>query len=124
MRYRFPGIHNSAGSTTGSVERKDSPDLHVKSWDVECLEHDFCHLFSVCLGIERRFREEDRMLIGRDAKLVVEGYFIPMIPRLANASSLKPISQFGADAEVVLTQHNSLLLDIRLEKSPDAEGGL
>jgi len=40
---------------------------------VEGLEHDLRHLLAVGLGVERRLGQQDRVLLGRDAELVVEG---------------------------------------------------
>ena len=46
---------------------------HVERRDIECLEHDLRHLLSVHLGIERSLGEEDRVLLGGDTELIVEG---------------------------------------------------
>ena len=66
------GIEDDTGSSTGSVERQDGLDGDVESGSVEGLEHDLSHLFSVDLGVERRFGEEDGVLLGGYSELVVE----------------------------------------------------
>ncbi len=40
---------------------------------VESLEHDLSHFFSVLLGVERSFGEEDWVFLWSDTELVVEG---------------------------------------------------
>ena len=69
-------ISNVEDDTSGAargVERKNSLDCHVHSWDVEGLEHDLGHFLAVGLGVERGLSEQDGMLLGGDAQLVVEG---------------------------------------------------
>ena len=44
-----------------------------RTWRVELLEEDLCHLLAVGFGVERRFGEHDWVLFGRDAQFVVEG---------------------------------------------------
>ena len=66
------GIEDDTGGSTGSVERQDRLDGDVESGSVESLEHDLSHLLSVDLGVEGRFGEEDRVLLGGYSELVVE----------------------------------------------------
>ena len=50
-----------------------SPLHHSHRGHVEGLEHDLRHLLAVGLGVERCLGQEDGVLLGRDAELVVEG---------------------------------------------------
>ena len=67
------GVEHDTGGTTGRVEGEDGLDGDVEGGRVERLEHDLRHLLAVRLRVERRLREEDRVLFGRDTQLVVEG---------------------------------------------------
>jgi hypothetical protein len=73
VRDAVAGVHDDAGGAAGRVERKDGLDRHVHGRHVERLEHDLSHLLAVGLRVERRLGQEDRVLLGRDAELVVEG---------------------------------------------------
>ena len=66
-------VENDTRGTTGGVERKDGLNGDVERGCVECLEHDLGHLLTVSLGVERGLGEEDRVLLGGDTELVVEG---------------------------------------------------
>ena len=65
-------VEHNAGRTAGRVEREDGLDGDVHGRRVERLEHDLRHLLAIGLRVERRLRKEDRVLLGRNAKLVVE----------------------------------------------------
>ena len=65
-------VHDNASSTTGSVQRKHSLDRHVHGWHVERLEHDLCHLLPVGLGVEWGLSEQNWLLLGGNAQLVIE----------------------------------------------------
>ena len=67
------GIEDAAGGTSGGVQGEDGLDVDVHGRDVEGLEHDLRHALAVRLRVERRLGEEDRVLLRRDAELVVEG---------------------------------------------------
>ena len=66
-------VEHDTGGTAGRVEGEHRLDGDVHRRDVEGLEHDLAHLLAVRLGVERRLGEEDRVLLGGDAELVVEG---------------------------------------------------
>ena len=49
------------------------PVSHLHGRRVEGFEHDLRHLFAIGFGIEGRLGQQDWMLFGCDAKLVVKG---------------------------------------------------
>merc|ERR1712022_53307 len=66
-------VHHDAGGAARGVQREHGLDGDVHGRDVEGLEHDLRHLLAVGLRVERRLGEEDGVLLGGDAELVVEG---------------------------------------------------
>jgi len=55
----------------------------VHGWGVESLKHDLSHLFTVSLGIEGGFSQEDWVFLRGNSKLIVEGMvpdFLHIIP--------------------------------------------
>ena len=74
--------HNTGGPTRG-VERKNSLDHDIHSWEVEGLEHDLGHLFPVGFGVQGSFSEEGWALFWGNPELVVVGVmpdFLHIIP--------------------------------------------
>jgi len=67
------GVEDDTGGAASGVEGEDGLDTDVHSGNVEGLEHDLSHLFTVDLGVHGGFGEEDVVLFGVDAELVVEG---------------------------------------------------
>mmetsp|Transcript_33652 Transcript_33652/g.56540 ORF Transcript_33652/g.56540 Transcript_33652/m.56540 type:complete len:213 (-) Transcript_33652:271-909(-) len=67
------GIEHDTGGTSGGVKGQHSLDSNVHGRDVEGLEHDLGHLLAVSLRVEGSFSEQDGVLLGGHAKLVVEG---------------------------------------------------
>merc|ERR1719447_361300 len=67
------GVHDDAGGTARGVQGKHSLDGDVHGGHVEGLEHDLGHLLPVGLGVERSLSQEDGLLLGGNAELVVEG---------------------------------------------------
>ncbi|CAN8002682.1 unnamed protein product, partial [Ixodes hexagonus] len=67
------GVEHDTRGTTGRVQRQDGLDGHVHGGGVEGLEHDLGHLLAVSLGVEGSLGEEDGVLLGGNAELVVEG---------------------------------------------------
>merc|ERR1711990_232044 len=67
------GVHNDTGGTARRVQGEHSLDGDVHSGHVEGLKHDLGHLPPVGLGVEGSLSEEDRLLFGGNAELVVEG---------------------------------------------------
>ena len=67
------GVEDAPGGTAGGVEGEDGLDVDVHGRDVEGLEHDLGHALPVGLGVEGGLSEEDGVLLGGDAELVVEG---------------------------------------------------
>jgi len=66
-------VKDDTGGSAGSVEGEDGLDADVHGGDVEGLEHDLGHLFSVGLGVEGSLSEKSRVLFWGDSELVVEG---------------------------------------------------
>merc|ERR1719400_266092 len=67
------GIHDDTGGTAGGVQGEHSLDGNVHGGHVEGLEHDLGHLLPVGLGVEGGLGQEDGLLLGGNAELVVEG---------------------------------------------------
>jgi len=65
-------VEDDTGGSAGGVEGEDGLDADVHGGDIECLEHDLGHLFSVSLGVEGSLSEESRVLFWGDSELVVE----------------------------------------------------
>merc|ERR1712025_772494 len=67
------GVHDHTGGTTGGIEGEDSLDGNIHGGHVEGLEHDLGHLLTVSLGVEGSLSEEDRLFLGGNTELIVEG---------------------------------------------------
>merc|ERR1712242_208 len=67
------GVHDDTGGTAGGVQGEHGLDGDVHGGHVEGLEHDLGHLLPVGLGVEGSLGQEDGLLLGGNAKLVVEG---------------------------------------------------
>merc|ERR1719372_17667 len=67
------GVHDDTGGTAGGVQGEHGLDGDVHGGHVEGLEHDLCHLLPVGLGVEGSLSQEDGLLLGGNAELVVEG---------------------------------------------------
>merc|ERR1719150_2712404 len=67
------GVHYDTGGTARGVQGKHSLDGDVHGGHVEGLEHDLGHLLPVGLGVEGSLSQEDGLLLGGNAELVVEG---------------------------------------------------
>merc|ERR1719166_740657 len=67
------GVHDDTGGTAGGVQGEHGLDGDVHGGHVEGLEHDLGHLLPVGLGVEGGLSQEDGLLLGGDAELVVEG---------------------------------------------------
>ncbi|KAL0911663.1 hypothetical protein M5K25_019818 [Dendrobium thyrsiflorum] len=52
---------------------KNSLNGNIHGRHIESLEHYLCHLFSVCLGIERSFSQQYRVLLRGNTEFIVEG---------------------------------------------------
>jgi len=66
-------VEDDTSGTARGVEGKDGLDGDVHGWEVEGLEHDLGHLFSVSLGVEWGLGEEGGALFGGNSELVVVG---------------------------------------------------
>jgi len=66
-------VEDDTSGTTRGIEGEDSLDGDIHGGDVEGLEHDLSHLLTVGLGVKGGLSEEDGVLLGGNAELVVEG---------------------------------------------------
>jgi hypothetical protein len=66
-------VKDDTSGSTGSVQGQDGLDRDVEGGRVEGLEHDLGHFLSVLLGVDGGLGKEDRVLLGGDSELVVEG---------------------------------------------------
>merc|ERR1719391_1260575 len=67
------GVEHDTSGTSRGVQGEHGLDSDVHGGGVEGLEHDLGHLLSVGLGVEGGLSEEDWVLLGGNAELVVEG---------------------------------------------------
>jgi hypothetical protein len=67
------GVENDTSGTTGGVQGQNGLDGDVEGGCVEGLEHDLGHLLTVGLGVDGSFGQENGVLFGGNAELVVEG---------------------------------------------------
>lgn len=79
-------VNNETSGSSGGVERHDSLDGDIESWNKECLEHDLSHLLSVLLWLEWGFSEEHSSnLLWVDSEAGVESVMpdsLHIFPRL------------------------------------------
>ena len=66
-------VHDNTGGTARSIEGKDGLDGDIHGRHVEGLKHDLGHLLPVGLGVEGSLSEQDGLLLGSHAELIVEG---------------------------------------------------
>jgi len=66
-------VEDNTGGSARGVEGEDSLDADVHGGDIEGLEHNLGHLFSVSLGVEGSLSEEGGVLFWGNSELVVEG---------------------------------------------------
>jgi len=67
------GVEHDTGGTARGVEGEHGLDGDVHGWEIEGLEHDLGHLFSVSLWVEWGLGEEGGALLRGDSELVVVG---------------------------------------------------
>jgi len=67
------GVQNDTGGTTGSVQGEHGLDGDVHGGRVEGLKHDLGHLLAVSLGVQGSLGQQNGVLLGGNAQLVVEG---------------------------------------------------
>lgn len=104
-------VQNDTSGTTGSVEGQNSLDGDVEGGGVEGLEDDLGHLLTVGLGVDGSLGEQDRVLLGGDTQLVVEGVvpnLLHVVP-VGDNTMLDGVSQ-GKNTTLGL----SLIADIRV----------
>ena len=79
------GIADETSGSTVGVERQDGLNSDVKAVDIEGLEHELSHFFSVGLWVAWSLSEEDIVLRWVNSKLVVEAVLpdlLHIVPRL------------------------------------------
>lgn len=81
MRHAVPRVKDDTSGAAGCVEREHGLDGDVEGGRVEGLEHDLRHFLAVGFGVERSLGEQDGVLFGRDAELVVECVVPDLLPR-------------------------------------------
>jgi len=66
-------VKNATSGTTRSIQGQDGLDVDIHSWDVEGLEHDLGHAFTVGLWVQRSLSQQDWVFLRSNTQLVVEG---------------------------------------------------
>lgn len=97
------GVDDETGGTAIGVQGKHSLDGNVETGDLEGLEHDRSHLFSVGLGVAGSLGEEDLVLTGVDTELVGESVLpdlLHIFPRVDN-TRLDGVSQVQHTSHLV-----------------------
>merc|ERR1740122_481968 len=131
------GVHDDTGGTAGGVQGEDSLDGDVHGGHVEGLEHDLGHLLTVGLGVEWSLGQEDGLLLGGNAELVVEGVvpdLLHIVP-VGDDSVLNGVLQgedtplglsFITDVGVLLshTDHDSLVAGTADNGGEDSSGSV
>merc|ERR1711911_40740 len=131
------GVHDDTGGTAGGVQGEHSLDGDIHGGHVEGLEHDLGHLLPVSLGVEGGLSQEDGLLLGGNAELVVEGVvpdLLHVIP-VGDDSVLNGVLQ-GEDTPLGLglvtdigillshTDHDSLVAGTANDGGEDSSGGV
>merc|ERR1712051_323886 len=131
------GVHDDTGGTAGGVQGEHSLDGDVHGGHVEGLEHDLGHLLPVGLGVEGGLGQEDGLLLGGNAELVVEGVvpdLLHVVP-VGDDSVLNGVLQ-GEDTPLGLglvtdigillshTDHDSLVAGTSNDGGEDGPGGI
>ena len=73
VRNTVSRVKNATSGTTRGVKGENGLDVDVHGRDVEGLEHDLCHTFTIGLGVLGGLSEENRVGLGGNTKLIVEG---------------------------------------------------
>ena len=66
-------VHDDTGGTSRGIEGEDSLDGNIHGGHVEGFKHDLSHLFSVSLGVQGSFSQENGLFFRGDSKFIVEG---------------------------------------------------
>merc|ERR1740137_430888 len=89
------GVHHNTSGTARGIQGEDSLDSDIHGRHVECLEHDLGHLFPVGLGVEGSLSKENRLFLGSNAELVIEG----VVPDLLHVIPVGDNSMFNGILE-------------------------
>merc|ERR1712108_25455 len=131
------GVHDDTGGTARGVQGEHSLDGDVHGGHVEGLEHDLGHLLPVGLGVEGSLSQEDGLLLGGNAELVVEGVMpdlLHVVP-VGGDSVLNGVLQ-GKDTSLGLglvtdvgillshTDHDTLVTGTANDGGEDSPGGV
>merc|ERR1712073_236057 len=131
------GVHDDTGGTAGGVQGEHGLDGDVHGGHVEGLEHDLSHLLTVGLGVEGSLSQEDRVFLGGNTELIVEG----VVPDLLHVIPVGDDSVFNGvlqgedtplglglvtDIGVLLshTDHHSLVAGTSNDGGEDGPGGV
>merc|ERR1712242_69211 len=66
-------VHDNTSGTTRGIQGENSLDGNIHGRHVESLEHDLGHLFTIGLGVEGSFSQEDGLFLRSDTEFIVEG---------------------------------------------------
>merc|ERR1712015_246883 len=131
------GVKDDTSGTAGGVQGEHSLDGDVHGGGVGGLEHDLGHLLPVGLGVEGSLGEEDGLLLGGNAELVVEGVvpdLLHVVP-VGDDSVLNGVLQgedtplglgLVTDVGVLLshTDHHTLVAGTANDGGEDGPGGV
>ena len=130
-------IQDDTGGSTRGVQGQDSLDSYVHGRGVEGLEHDLSHLFSVSLGVEGSFSQEDGVFLGGNSELVVEGvmpdllHIIPVgddsvLDRVLQGEDTSLALGFVSNIGVLLshTDHDTLMSGSSDDGGEDSSGSV
>ena len=96
-------VEDDASGASRSIQGEHGLDGNVHGGGVEGLEHDLGHLLAVGLGVEGSLGEEDGVLLGGNAELVVEGVvpdLLHVVP-VGHDTVLNRILQFKREERTV-----------------------
>merc|ERR1712079_499262 len=130
-------VHDDTSGTARGVEGEDSLDGDIHSWHVEGLEHDLGHLLTVSLWVEGSLSEENGLLLGGNAELIVEGvmpdllHVIPvgddsMLDWVLQSENTSLALSLIADIGVLLshTDHDTLVAGTAHDGGEDSAGSV
>ena len=131
------GVQDGTGGTPGGVQGKHGLNVDVHGRDVKRLEHDLCHALAVGFGVQRGFRQENRVFFRGDAKFVVKGvvpdlfHIVPVghdtvFDRVLQGQDTTLVLGFIANVRVFLvhTDHDTLVLGAPYNRGEDRAGGV
>merc|ERR1711971_695109 len=73
VRDTITRIEDNTGGPTRGIQGEHSLDGHVHGGGVEGFKHNLSHLLPVSFGVEGSLSQENRVLLGSNTELIVEG---------------------------------------------------